>query len=337
MPRTNVTAVFVTYGSREDIIAASVRAAVTAGVSRVVVVANGYSVERAHRLKARLVKDGRPLHVVTLPSNEGSAAGFGAGIEAALDDGGEFLWLLDDDNVPDVTALDELCDALAREAVGSEGLANRAWISYRPARDYQRALASGSNAGCAFPSRSAFLYFDVFQRATRRLATCGTSPSSSSLTCIPYGPYGGFFAHCSMFLAIGLPDPKLVLYEDDAEYTNRIERGGGHIHFVATSRIRDIDDNWLSSVREARGPIRLLDAESAVRAYYSVRNRVHFESRYRKTSRAMYLANKSIYLAVLIVFGCRPARWPRLRLLLQAVADGERGHLGVRDDLPLPQ
>jgi GT2 family glycosyltransferase len=56
--------------------------------------------------------------VLALPSNEGSAGGFRAGVLRALENRPDWLWLMDDDTIPSPEALERLLDRTA----GDDGL-----------------------------------------------------------------------------------------------------------------------------------------------------------------------------------------------------------------------
>ena len=66
--------------------------------------------------------------VIRMETNEGSAGGFHEGVRAAVALGGDWLWLMDDDTIPEPTALERLLDhvgepvsVLASRVVWSDG------------------------------------------------------------------------------------------------------------------------------------------------------------------------------------------------------------------------
>lgn len=65
--------------------------------------------------------------------NTGSATGFSAGIEYAINSGSKYLWLLDDDNKPECGSLQQLLTQYIKlcESTPEENLAV---LSYRPAQ-----------------------------------------------------------------------------------------------------------------------------------------------------------------------------------------------------------
>ena len=110
-----VTAVVVTY-NRADLLEACLDAvaAQTRAPERVIVVDNA-STDRTPQVLAEREAAGA-IEVLLLPSNEGSAGGFREGGHAALRTAAEWLWLMDDDTIPEPTALERLCEGQATAA-----------------------------------------------------------------------------------------------------------------------------------------------------------------------------------------------------------------------------
>ncbi len=97
----NVFVVTVTYGNRFHLLRQVIEAAFNEGVDKVIVVDNNSGLESRKRLREyhRLNKD--KVDVLYLSENLGSAGGFKKGLERAYNDSEcEFIWLLDDDNLP---------------------------------------------------------------------------------------------------------------------------------------------------------------------------------------------------------------------------------------------
>lgn len=138
---------------------------------------------------------------VTLPSNLGGAGGFAAGIARAVSRGADFVWIMDDDTVPHVDALERLLEARAEYPGEPAVMACRAdWFD-------------GREHPMNKPRRRAFLQPGLHEHAEKA---------------------GAYQIRTASFVAIlldarairedGLPEAAYFLWNDDFEYTARLLR-----------------------------------------------------------------------------------------------------------------
>lgn len=329
----SITMITVTYADRLKFLAEAVRHALEVeGVERVLIVSNG-SVSPLEILEQQW---GEQLRIIRLPANTGSANGYAEGIQAALDDGADYLWLMDDDNAPQSGALKALLAARDRLATSRE-LDDFALLSFRPT--LQADIAAGLPPQYCLPRPGCFLGFHLYDlpyKIWRR--TPWFKPAAAGLPeliQVPHAPYGGFFAHRSVFARIGLPDPNLVLYADDTQLTARLTESGGRILLVTGSIIDDLEEAWNSPARFTSAISGRLCGPSDFRAFYSTRNQVYVEASndHHPVLRAL---NRSLYLGMLLAFAVSHGRLVRFRLLLSAIRDGEAGRLGLNQNFPIP-
>lgn len=237
---TVVTAVVVTY-NRRDLLAEALAAlaAQTRPPDRTIVVDNASADGTAAMVAGRFPD----ADLLSLPRNVGGAGGFGAGIARALSGGADLLWLMDDDTVPEPTALAELLAARERASTGADGppalVASRVvWTDGRPhpmntPRPKPRATAAESRlagaAGCV-PIRSASFVSVLVDAAAVRER--------------------------------GLPVADYFLWNDDFEFTTRLLRGRRGLlcpRSVAVHRTERFGG---------------ADADPGDRFYYEVRNKI---------------------------------------------------------------
>ena len=103
-----VTVVTVTYGTRAAILQRTLAACAAQGVKHAVVVDNASPGETvASVLRASAMR----IERIRLERNLGSAGGYASGIERALAAGAQYIWLLDDDNIPEQDCIEELLAA----------------------------------------------------------------------------------------------------------------------------------------------------------------------------------------------------------------------------------
>ncbi|WP_167481844.1 glycosyltransferase [Thermus caldilimi] len=330
-----VWVVTVTYGNRHQVVRRVVEASLQNGVGGVVLVDNGSPQENAARLRDFCGQQRGCLRV-RLEENLGSAGGFARGIQEAYDQGAELLWLLDDDNEPTPQALERLLWAYVHLGCDPQ-------VVLVPMREggLGKAFAKLAHQGRPLDFvRDGFLGFHLALKAEKALIrlfvlerdqTKGTP--RFPLAQLGAAPYGGLLLHRSWVEKVGLPDPRLVLYEDDTEFTLRIAEQGGRIYLASQAEVRDLLPSWHWQnggwfAPESQEPM----------LYYRTRNLAYLEWRTRSHT-AWVLLNQGAHLAWLFLKGLRLWRDPRrvlrrLAFLLEAVRDGRAGRLGKKYPLP---
>lgn len=322
-----VTVVTVTYGERRDLLRQVLDALPRQGVGKVVVVNNG----ARWPVKAELTEAyGERVDVVEMGHNTGSAPGFAAGIQRAVELGAEYLWLLDDDNRPESGCLDILLRAHAglREQCPADRLAV---LAFRCGHQPHIALNPRHD------SFSGFHVLDVPYKIWRRTpwGRAGVRGSLPAQVELNMATYGGLLFHRAMVQRFGLPRADFVLYADDLEFSYRIKKAGGRIVLVTAAELRLMESPWGLAVTPTNSFSTLLHLLRDFRAYYSIRNLAYFETHYLPYKPWVYALNRGIYLAILTIQARLQGERPRLALVRQAIADGVAGRLGVHPDYPL--
>lgn len=325
VPASSTIAATVTYGDRYHLVERTVRAALNAGSTGVIIVDNGSS--RTAKSALRSLADGDPrIQLVRLESNQGSAEGFATAVRTFGTTGADYLWLLDDDNVCREDALVELVHAASalEETAGGKPVGV---CAVRPSNPLHAAIAQGKSAGRVYPPRGSFMYFDlshriissVMKRVTRHQQTY------DALVAVPYAPYGGLLISKRSLGIVGTPDSSLGLYEDDTDYTARIIDKGGRLALCRTAIVDDIDSKWTESNGHA-GLAGLLHATDSKRIYFAVRNRVSFDVKQNGHVgvSARLVMNRLIFQVALWATAVRFGKMKQAREILQAEKDGLR-------------
>lgn len=252
--QTRVVAVVVTW-NRRDLLAESLRAlqAQSHPPARIVVVDNASDDGTASMLAA----DFADLDIVTAVRNTGGAGGFAIGLERALADDCDAVWLMDDDTVPEPGALAALVDARESYGPGTPVLvASR--VVWTDGRDHPMntprvkpgvrpdELNAAQAVGCV-PIRSAsFVSVLVDAETVRRR---------------------------------GLPIADYFLWNDDFEFTTRLVRDRRALYCPA------------SVVVHKTKTFGSTDADPGERFYFEVRNKLWLFGR----SRGLSPAEKAVY------------------------------------------
>lgn len=329
-----VICVTVTYGERRALLRQVLDALPAQGVGKVVVVDNGAHWPVKSELTAAY---GDLVDVVEMGHNTGSAGGFAAGMQRALDLGGEFIWLLDDDNRPApgclaalATAYRDLCQRHPQDLL--------AVLAFRP--EHQADVAAGVPLRYVNPRRNSFRGFHVldvpykFWRRTPwgRPRLRGSLPAQVVLD---VAPYSGLLFHRAVVERFGLPRADFVLYADDTEFTHRLTAAGGRIVLVTAAAIEDLESSW--NVGGRNGPSFSIPIQhgSDFRVYYSTRNMAYFDTYCRRSNIIVFTANRLLYLIAMTLFAVFTRKLMRLILVIQAEHDGKEQRLGICKRFPL--
>ena len=322
-----VCVITVTYGNRWEFLEAVLKRILTFdNVSHVVLVNNAcqYSINTAIGNLAD-----KRIHLINENENRGSAGGYKIGIEYASQLDSNFLWLLDDDNLPDNNCL----DSLLRKWTSISGVENRkALFCLREDRKQHIKIAQGENPYRFYLVPNNFLGFSIFRIFVNQFKKLGDwykRPRILKDVQIPFAPYGGLLLHKSILSDIGVPDEQYYLYVDDTEYTYRITEKLGTIWLIPSCRIVDIDKSHGIGYKNKilRSP--LLDNWS-FRTYYHVRNMIFFN---KKAIKNIYFfkINKRLYLAGLFLISIWSGKKLEYKYLMEAINDGLKGNLGKKE------
>lgn len=180
------------------------------------------------------------VNLLRLDFNTGSAGGFAAGIQWAYQDGHDWVWLVDNDSVPEPDALSELLAAHDR-------------FASEPRPDLLAAKVVWTD-GTLLPMNT-----PTVKRRNPALLYWAAEHATLS---IRYAPYTGVLVSRRAIEAHGLPLTDYFLYDDDTEYTGRILCNRLGV-LVPTSVVRHNVERKLAS-----------QAESGDRFFYALRNKL---------------------------------------------------------------
>lgn len=329
-----VFAVTVTYGARQPLLQLVLGGLAVQGVSKAIVVDNGASWPVAATLAAQY---GAFVEVVCIGHNVGSAKGYAAGIQRAIDLGAEFIWLLDDDNQPAEGCLTHLMEAYADETATTPR-DRLAVLAFRP--NVEADVAAGVPVKHVNARPDSFCGFHVVgipYKLWRRTTWGQPHGKIPPRVRLDVAPWGGLLVHRDLLQKVGAPDDRFVLYSEDTEYSWRITATGGRIMLVTAARIKDLEQAWWSvKTRFSSNFARWLDGDSDFRAYYSMRNQTYIDLRVRCRSILVAGINYRTYKFGLWLCAHGGNRQARYKLLARAMADGRAARLGVAPEFPLP-
>ncbi|MAB48736.1 MAG: glycosyl transferase family 2 [Flavobacteriaceae bacterium] len=297
----NVCCVLVTYGNRSRYFKKVVETLINFNqVNNVVIVDNGVSEQSIEELRI-LHQENRNIKILKPGYNTGSAKGFKIGIDYAIKTDSDYIWLLDDDNLPKEDALDNLI--LAMKKLGEMRKKKYALLSFRPDREVYKKAIEFNNPSAMLGAHNSFLGFHIsekfkslFERSRHVLEI-----KNKSYGLVTVAPYGGLFFHKSLVRIIGLPDEKYFLYGDDFDYSYRITKNCDGIYLVIDSVVNDLEQSFhLKKESEKILSNRLMKTNSKDRIFYSVRNGIVFEQNF-VSNRFLYIINAFLHISLTFI------------------------------------
>lgn len=331
MKKTGV--VTLTYGNRMHLLGPVLdELECLQDIFKVVVVCNGITPEAMEQLESR-ASDSHKIVLLDMGFNSGSAKGFKEGMIEVEKHSVDYIWLLDDDNLPDPEALNILKEEYAKLAP-SYGGKPFCLLSYRPDRSrYRLAVLQGDPQAVIGPDNS-FLGFHWKQKLRKAM---GYKPDEQTSECrtntgqVLVAPYGGMFFRKELLGEIGYPREEFFLYGDDHDFSYRITQAGGAIILVLDSVVRDLEVSFHLDKSASRKRIssRFFKTDNRNAIYYSARNSIVFEQNF--VNRPFeYGVNKYIYLWALgFAMLLRFRHLWKFSIILKAVKDSKNFYEGL--------
>jgi GT2 family glycosyltransferase len=316
----NVCIVTVTYGCRAKYVKRLVNAGLAAGAAELFIFDNGSQSQNAEALN-QLVASSRKAHLLRGEKNYGSAGGFKRALEwARRETTCDFIWILDDDNIPDPTALDSLINAY--KCLGASTV--NILVSYRMLEDqntnklvHKRDLLDSVTDGLIVGKRLS-LITRIFRKVRKSIKKGGIN-INYPIVRRERASWGGLFINKGVLEKIGHPNEEFYLYGDDFEFSDRLISNGYKIFTIFNSKIVDVDTQLNSAGY-------FLQHQQDFKAFYSLRNHVYLDYRDNFVS-CLFLAIGLISFGLVNV-GPSKFFFKRSALILKAIMNGYSGKLG---------
>jgi len=252
--------------------------------------------------------------VVRHSENQGTSGTVYTGMQFALENSYDWIWVFDADSNPEPDALEKLLDCHA--GLPKEAKDRAAYVACVH-RNVQDGLEQ--RAG-------------VF---TRR----GFRPASHHLDDLYYPCHVVIWSGCLYRLAtiqkIGLPNRDYVLDWGEGEYGYRIMKAG-YTGFVCRQALMYHNSRGYTSIRSKNikfGPLTVRVREFApIRCYYTCRNQIYFSLHEAAEARFFYFLNAVRWVLPLTLnFVLRPRKHgEHIRACLRGLWDGFTGRLNAR-------
>ncbi|HEX8104368.1 MAG TPA: glycosyltransferase family 2 protein [Solirubrobacteraceae bacterium] len=275
---------------------------------RIVVLDNASTDGTAAHLREAGLLDEPSLTFERSEVNTGGAGGYARGVELALAQGTDWIWLMDDDAEPAPEALERL---LAAPEATDPGVAVLANAVHGP--DGEIDVMHRCRMGRFMQPLSVEEYRD----------------GHPALTVVSFV---GFMVRSSVVRAIGLPRADFFIGCDDVEYSLRARREG-RLHLVPESVIlHKFQLGGGADTRRSRFWNRLLGTpypstswDGYWKTLYGIRNFFWIRNHYGQPSPLAHAGTVGAYVAKTLMFDERPLR--RIPWIVRYAAKGRRGDL----------
>jgi GT2 family glycosyltransferase len=321
-----VTVVTIMHGDRWKFLTQVVTAVMKdVHVTKLVIVDNG-SKNQAEILNGTK-QYGDKVVVLREEKNLGSAGGFGKGLEYARGTDCDFVYILDDDSVPEdgsITLFMETLRLFPDQKVVLSGnridLLDNKEIFYKPTILTDKARGT---------------FFEVFS-LKKLIHFLGLIISIHKKKVIKRGPfipvipneafvYGGAFIPIDAVRRAPLPDASLFLYCDDVEYSWNIKKLGYDSYLCALPRIYDVDTTFGGNTSHIFGQF---DSRTGpIGVYFRMRNMIRVSRKHSKQNKLVLLFSIltwvfGLFILGLIKNGPTKTYFKRVSLLSKAVYAG---------------
>jgi len=268
-----VACVIVTY-NRLDLLKEAFQAVSTqTSLPNLVVIVDNCSSDGTRDWLTALADKRTDVKAVFLDSNYGGAGGFYHGTKKAYELGADWIWIMDDDTIPDRDALQRLLDCGIIDAKGE-------------AREVGF-LASEVN----------------WKDGTRhRMNVPGPAKdwNSGDIRCpeavkISYASFVSILIYRGAFQKVGFPIRQFFIHGDDVEFTSRVTSAGLSAFYIPSSKVTHRTEANCGITLEALAA----SHEQPERWRYTIRNLVAINRRrefgwFRESARLLYLSSLMI-------------------------------------------
>lgn len=286
-----IAAVVVTY-NRKDLLSTCIEKVLgqTQGEPDVLIIDNA-STDGTDAMVKELSQSNSRIKYMSTGANLGGAGGFSYGINAAVNQGYDYLWIMDDDTFPEENALAALMKA-------DEVLEGK----YGFLSSYAK-WTNGSACEMNLPKVSGnWRYFVDTQFNSRILALESTS-------------FVSFFVKADVVKDVGLPIKEFFIWGDDLEYSQRISSKYDSFFVYDSQVVHAIKSNIPTSIVDET------DEQRIQRYKFLYRNKYYIARHSQKRAKMVY------WLEIKYVLGdilkrSKTQKWKKFSLVLKSCLAG---------------
>lgn len=272
-----------------------------------IVIVDNASVDGTGRLLANEYPE---TTVLTLPQNSGVGGGLSAGLDyAALQKKHDWVWIFDQDSVPEPDGLERLIEGLA----------------HLDDRENKTAVLAPV---CVHPE-TGMIFHGLAWRGARLIPTAGDP--NRHITLLDSVNSSGSLMRREALETAGLPRADFFMDFVDHEHCLRLRRYGFEIAVVRDSRLQHSQGE--PSKFNFLGRTKYWSDHVPWREYYMTRNEIFTMWKYypRLAVKGLLLYRLARHAAGILLFGKR--KLDCIRMMRRGIADGRAGRLGIHRNI----
>lgn len=294
MDQKSICAVVVTY-NRKTLLLKCLNAlkAQTAQLTHIVVINNASTDGTIDLLHQQGWINDVSFTLITLPSNQGGAGGFYEGIKYAYENQFDYIWLMDDDGLPDISCLEKL-------------------LPHATDKNYIGPLVLNIEN----PQELTFTL--RLPKSKTVLSNIQDIKKNNFNKIIPdiVMPFNGILFCRKLVENIGLPRKEFFIWGDDIEYTWRAKKAGYDIHTITDAKFYHPKEKTLGTPMFFNF-LKFNDTESQLKLYCMCRNNIRNLLDYKGFSISFLYCIKVIWF-----YALTQKKISKLKLSLLGIKDG---------------
>jgi GT2 family glycosyltransferase len=263
----------------------------------------------------KIVEDGylknSNINYRRMEKNLGGAGGFHFGVKYALENGYDYVWLMDDDAEPELNSLELLIASIDEEK----------YSAYAPK------TLIGTKEDNIISSHGHIGVFDYKNCLPAFQKPIDMSLYEKDRSEIEMASFVGIFIPITSVKKIGLPEDRFFIHHDDSEYSLRLVTLG-KILMVNNSKIYHKEKRQEEKIERKflwfkKNRIRY---EKLWLKYFGLRNSVFIAFKYGKGMKKYLLAIKLYFELIKDIIIYDDKKWIRVVFATNSFFDGVRGH-----------
>ena len=278
-----IAAAVVTY-NRKELLAECVGALLEQTYPVDILIIDNASTDGTRQELEELICQGKVQYINT-GANLGGAGGFHVAVKEAVSRKYDYIWLMDDDTIPEKDALSALVQAL-KDTKGNFGFLS------------SKAVWKDGNV-CRMNEQK-FLDSEVI--------------NGKKFTKCRQATFVSLFLPSRVVLQIGLPIKEFFIWGDDVEYTRRISEKYVCYYVPESVVLHKTANNEGSNI--ATDDVSRMD-----RYRYAYRNEVYI-ARKENLSRKLYQISKIAFHIVRVILKSHGYRWKKIKIIIGASVEG---------------